>query len=183
MSEVLETVVTIRQPKPDDISFLFSSWLKSYRNSPWAKPMHNNVYFDYHHALIQDLLNHSEVYIACSKKNGSDIYGYAVGQWINDVFTLHYVYVKHAYRRLGIGKLLMACFNRGEFAGCYTHHTHMASKLADKFALLYNPYLLSLIDSQEELIVPALESAVNNDELPINIEPEVAPMEADNGEN
>jgi len=169
--EVLETTVTIRRPNPNDTSFIFNSWLKSFRNSDWARPMHNNVYFTAHHALVTDLLNHSDTFIACSKKNPSEIFGYAVGQRIDGVFTLHYIYVKHTYRQLGIGSLLMSCFGRaGNELGCYTHHNHAASKLSEKANLLYNPYLLTQIDKQKEVNADALDSAINNEEVKIEEE-------------
>jgi len=182
----LESTIVIRAPGPGDVAFIFSSWLKSYRSSPWALPMHNNTYYKFHHALIEDLMKNSDIYLACSKANPTDIYGYSVGQYIDGVFTLHFVYVKQAFRKLGICNLLLQCFERSkdsndeEFVGCYTHHTHMADKLtgepsiklAQKYNLMYNPYMLANID-QQDLLVEGLESAINEDPIPVDLEPEL----------
>lgn len=161
--------------RPDDIGFIFNSWLKSFRNSPWAKPMHNNVYFASHHALIDELIGHSKIYMACSKSNPAELYGYIVAGRIQGVFTVHYVYVKHAFRNLGIGKLLLNCYSRAENElGCYTHFTYHVSKhkLDEKAALLYNPYLLGVLEDESHLR-EGLEDVIDEVELPVDLDTNV----------
>ena len=164
-----------------DLNFIFSSWLKSYRNSDWAKPMHNNVYYTAHHALIEDLLTHSQVYVACSVANQADIFGWAVAQRIKGIFTVHYVYVKHTFRQMGIANLLMKCFDRAEDeASCYTHHTHLAKKLASPRGFLYNPYLLSQIEEQKEQNYYGVSDAVEEKEPAMDVSTEEAQIPANN---
>lgn len=135
--------VWIRKANQEDVNFIFNSWLKSYRSSLFAKPMTNTVYYSEHHKVLERLAKNSEVIVACSKDDPTQLYGYICAEKIEGVFVLHYVYVKHTYRNMGIAKLLLNTLDRDpEQAGCYTHHTRIAEKLAAKYNLIYHPYLL-----------------------------------------
>jgi ribosomal protein S18 acetylase RimI-like enzyme len=135
--------VLLREPNKDDINFIFSSWLKSFRSSNFAKNVTNTIYFDQHHKVIESLLQNSKIIVACNRDDKKQIIGYMVATKINDILTIHYAYVKHPYRRLGVGKLLLSAFDHDPTeVSCYTHDTHMSNKLAAKFNLIYQPYLM-----------------------------------------
>lgn len=146
--------VLLREPDKEDINFIFSSWLKSFRTSNFAKNVSNTIYFDQHHKVIESLLQNSKVIIACNRDDKKQIFGYIVATRIDGIFTVHYAYVKHTYRRLGIGKLLLSAFNHDiRDLSCYTHDTHMGNKLAAKFNFVYHPYLMIIGMSRGDLNV------------------------------
>lgn len=151
LPEILEQI-TFRQPIESDLPFIFSSWLKSFRNSNFAKNISNEIYYPEHHRIIEDILRYSTVILACDKSNVENIYGYIVAATLDDVFTVNYVYVKHTYRRMGLAGLLINAFQRDtREPAFYTHETYMANTLAKKYNFQYNPYLLSIRIEKNEV--------------------------------
>jgi L-amino acid N-acyltransferase YncA len=134
--------IRIRPAADMDVSFIFSSWLKSYRATAFTRNITNTVYYTEHHKVIEDILKTSTVYVACNEKEPEDIYGYVVAEKIDNIFVLHYIYVKHTYRMFGLGKLLLQQFeHESGQAGICTHMTRLAERLAAKYNLIYSPYL------------------------------------------
>lgn len=142
----------LRLADKEDVGFIFNSWLKSYRNSLFAKPISNTVFFAEHHKVIEKLAKTSQILVACNKEDPAQIYGYACAERVDGVFVLHYIYVKQHFRRFGIGKLLLNSFDHNfeEEAAVYTHHTKIAEKLAAKYSLVYHPYLLINVEQDSE---------------------------------
>lgn len=135
--------IRIRKANEEDIPFIFNSWLKSYRNSKFAKSITSTIYFTEHHKIIQSIVTKNEVLIACNNEDPSQVYGYCCAGFTEGFFTLHYIYVKHSFRGLGIAKVLMSKFNHDtSTASIYTHHTRVADKLAPKYNMIYHPYIV-----------------------------------------
>ena len=138
-----ELPIRIREAVPADVDFIFSSWLKSYRNSHFSKNIINTIYFQAHHRLIENLLKTEKVLIACNKEDATQIYGYCCAGQEEGIFTLHYIYVKQSFRNFGVAKILLHAFNHDKYtAGVYTHHTRFAENKAQDYNMLYHPYLL-----------------------------------------
>ncbi len=135
--------IRIRRATDGDVPFIFNSWLKSYRNSWFAKLVLNPIYFDQHHKILERLAKTSEILVACNNEDIGQIYGYICAEKIDGVFVLHYCYVKHTFRGMGIAKELLNVFDHklGD-AAFYTHHTRIAESLSPKYSMIYNPYLL-----------------------------------------
>jgi ribosomal protein S18 acetylase RimI-like enzyme len=133
----------LRTMVEDDIPFIFNSWLKSYRFSHFGEKITNTIYFQDHHKVLERIVKNSKVLIACDPQDSSQLYGYSVAGEIDDVLVLHFIYVKHTFRNLGIGKTLLDALGHDKSsAAVYTHHTRMADKLAAKYNLVYHPYLM-----------------------------------------
>lgn len=100
------------------------------------------VYYDAQHKLIEALLKRCTVLVACSTTDNTQLMGYVVVEHIDDVPVLHYAYVKHAFRGLGIATLLLTSAEVTG-SGFYTHRTDSAIRIFDKqqSGLVYNPYL------------------------------------------
>ena len=133
----------LRPLTEEDYPFLYNSWLKSYRFSPFAERITNTIYFEDHHKLIEKIIDNSKTLIACNPSDPSQLYGYIVAGEEEGVLVVHFVYVKHTFRNMGIGKTLLDAMGHDkEKAGVYTHHTRMADKLAAKYNFVYHPYLM-----------------------------------------
>lgn len=141
-----EVPIRVRLATEVDVPFIFNSWLKSFRAEHFAVNITNTIYFNEHHKLIEDLLQTCEVYIACDHNNPEDIFGYICAERIDGILIIHYVYVKHMYRRLGIGKTLLGQFNPDlSVASIYSHSTKVvADRIAHKYNLVYSPYVAFL---------------------------------------
>ena len=125
-----------REYQEIDLPFIFNSWLRaSWDAWPFAKDMRKTVFFEMHHDLINKRISKKEisVVVACAKDGPSDILGYIA--FSQKTGSLHFVYVKGAFRKLGIGKSL---FETRIFK-FHTHETNMLSFL--KLDTIYNPYL------------------------------------------
>ena len=135
--------VRLRPATPEDVNFIFSSWLKSYRNSLAASKIENPINFAEEHKLIEKLLKTSKVVVACNNSDSNQLYGYIVTSEVAGIYCVHMLYVKHTFRRLGIGRILLNSTPREpEAAGIYTHYTRVGEELAPKFNLTYHPYVL-----------------------------------------
>lgn len=143
MSESLPIV--IRPIAQIDVSFIFSSWLRSFKSAFFARDIHPTTYYGNHHELIAELIATSKTYVACSASDSTEIYGFICGEHIGTTFVLHYIYVKHTFRNLGIGRQLLAQFPVDDSGvSFYTHQTGVAAKQAAAYHMMYNPYLAFL---------------------------------------
>ena len=140
--------VRLRTANDEDLPFIFNSWLKSYRTSHFAEKITNTIYFSDHHKVVENILKDSVAMIACNADDPTQMYGYAVGSQTDGIFVLHFIYVKHTFRSMGIGTLLLESYGFDvENASVYTHHTRVAEKLAAKYNFVYHPYLMFVGES------------------------------------
>ena len=140
MSDVKEQVeYVIRNGCSTDVSFIFSTWLKSYLFGGHPQPA-ERIYYSHHHALLEAILQHPSTYlkVACDKKDHDLIFGYVV--WtIPDV--VQFVYVKPSWRRLGIGNALLAETGiTPRSAITFTHWTKAGHAWGNSMGASWNPY-------------------------------------------
>lgn len=140
------SLYTLRAAQVDDLPFIYNSWLKSHREaSPWAKIIPSTLYYNHHKQLITKILERSDVIVCCNPQDTSQIFGYAAFSQ-GKIATIHYIYVKHPYRKLGIAKIMfdIIMVNHDQtFPAVATHATGVwLDVLKDKWKMVYNPYLL-----------------------------------------
>jgi hypothetical protein len=125
----------IRPADSTDQSFVFSSWLKSFRDAPAVEQMREGDYYSRQHARITRTFEQARVYVACDPSARADIWGYLV----EEDGRVHFVYVKSAFRRFGIAS--------GLWAMCvglrvpHSHDTLLGRHLAKKFNSAFDPFL------------------------------------------
>lgn len=142
--------VFLRPANEEDISFIFNSWLRSFRTSFFARSVVNSIYFTEQHKVIENCLKTSECIVACNPDYPSQVYGWICAEKIDGIFCLHYLYVKHDFRKLGIARILFNAFEHGEGAGIFTHYTKSCERLSIKLNLIYHPYILFSTYSKKE---------------------------------
>jgi hypothetical protein len=121
----------LREANENDVSFIFSSWLKSYRNT--QKYVNSDVYFKGQHDLIELILRTSNVVVICTEDDEESIIGYVVYRGN----TLHYIYVKSVFRNLGMARQLLSVFDSGK-PRQFSHFTPAIYFLFSD--AIYNPY-------------------------------------------
>ena len=105
--------VAIRPIEPYETPLVYSSWLRSYRTA--ADPhVGQVVFFKRHHELIESILSNPSTLVTVLTADSSP--GTVLGWACRTGTTLHYVYVKEAFRRMGFGTQL---------AGGFDTHTHL----------------------------------------------------------
>lgn len=101
------TEVTYRPFKSStDDGFVFSYWLNNLRYSnSFFDAIPHDIYFSNYSKIISTIINRPQttVRIACLKEDEDVIVGFSAF----DERALHYVYVKDAWRSLGIGHALL----------------------------------------------------------------------------
>lgn len=132
--------IKIRPPDLSDTGLIFNSWLKSYRNSDFAKHQCNAVYFGSYKLIVQQLISRSLVYVACDPKDYTHVYGYIVYEELpKNNLLLHYVYVKHTYRKMGVAQKLLSHIKQTSNPVLVTHWGQSCKK-TDQTKFIYDPY-------------------------------------------
>jgi GNAT superfamily N-acetyltransferase len=96
--------IHIRQAGPEDVSLIYSTWLLGLRfGNGYFREIKKSSYFDKYKHVVTALLHRSHVSVACLASDPDVVLGYAV--YSTD--TLHWVFVKKSWRKLGIAKRLV----------------------------------------------------------------------------
>lgn len=97
--------VVFRQARTDDFRFIFDSWLRSWRDSPWAGVIPNNVYFPLTRSVIEQLVARgAEFDVACHAEDPDVILGWCCHEMVGPDAVVHYIYVKDPYLPFGLGR-------------------------------------------------------------------------------
>lgn len=132
--------IQIRTAMPDDLSFIYSTWLRSYRHaSQFAKRMTNEIFYEMHHKVIDRFIERGgQIFIAHPKGDSETILGYLCADTAMPV--IQYVYVKKSFRKMGIATAL---HKNASAAIMFSHWTNDTDWIVKKLKnLIYNPYLL-----------------------------------------
>lgn len=148
--------ITFRSIDPDDKNFIYATWLNSYfSGSRFAKHISHRTFYNYHQEVIERILANprTEVLIAASVEDPKVIFGYLIYQKATPAI-IQYVYIKHAFKKLGIATDLIEKADIG-FPHCIvTHWTFDLESALDKYPsdpdrwenrypeLTYIPYLI-----------------------------------------
>lgn len=136
--------IAFRPMRESDTAFIFSTWLKSYRHSSFAKDMSNDVFFNHHKEIISSILKSSNITLLVNDTDADQIYGYAAQQMVGTTSITHFVYVKYNFRKLGFASKLAAEMKLfPDDVNFITHLPRYYSSLKSKYGLEYNPYILS----------------------------------------
>lgn len=134
---------SLRPLSPNDIPFVFNSWLKSYRESPQVACIPNTVYYDKFHATIEQVMNDSAILVACSPEDPNLLYGYVVAELKDETLIFHWVYVKHPFRNFGLAKEMekeILTISHKNVA--YTTRTRITDSLVKNRNYTYDPFYL-----------------------------------------
>ncbi len=142
----MQDQIAIRDVKDDDMPFFFNSMLNHYKHSsPHTRLIpDSNYYLELHNIIDRMLERKGNILKLCVlAEDPSIVFGYV---WANDCpDTINYLYVKKAFRGLGIAKsLILAAFP--DFTPdkkiYYPFFTYDAGKITLKYSkLIFNPYL------------------------------------------
>lgn len=133
---------TIRAVNNEDIPFVLSSWLKSYRYSQAARNVVNDIYFSEQvgqKARILEMLSDCRTLVACDEEEGDCIYGWICAESIEGSVppVVHYVYVKSSYRRRGLARALLKAAGVG---GAPFWATHETAAIRGRIDYVYCPW-------------------------------------------
>jgi len=137
------TAIQVRPASEADKPFIFSSWLRHYKNrSYFAKRIRNSIYYKWHHLIVERALSSPNcVAMIAHPENEPDvILGFVVGEKSDEASVLHFIYVKPAFKRMGIAKHLLKKSGL-ENSDFFTHWTFDVDGLLAKLPNMnYDPY-------------------------------------------
>lgn len=130
-----------------DKEFLFSTWLRNYKHSSYfAKRIRPHVFFAGHHAIIDHLLRKPAVKIAvaCPRGDSETILGYLAYELKEDAApVVHFVFVKQAFRKMGVARTLFQSAGIDPGSIRFTHWTYPVDDAIKKWPeIIYDPYAL-----------------------------------------
>ena len=136
------SVIVVRGFEAGDKSFLYDAWLKSFKNtSDFAKRIPDGIFFHEHGEKITAMAMRStaRVVVATLDDEPGLILGFAAYEV--DPGCLHYVYVREAWRKVGIArKMLGAAHLSGRVL--FSHWTDPCASFVNRkdIELRYDPY-------------------------------------------
>lgn len=91
-----------------------------------------------YHGVLDHLMQRKDLVIrvACLKEDSDVILGYAVSHTLNQYTILDFIFVKSAWRRIGVGKSLLP-----DEVHAVTHLTKLGRSLKPK-NVIFNPFAL-----------------------------------------
>lgn len=103
----------IRPARESDLGSVYTDWLKAHRGSFAARGAWNSLYFsdEGQRGVIHGCVQRGRVLVACSPDDDDQILGWACDEIAGGRQVLHYVYVKHMWRKGGLCKALMAAMD------------------------------------------------------------------------
>jgi len=141
----MDLPIDIRPKYQDDDGFIYATWLRSYRfGSRFAKGINNTTFFREHTKIIKYILDKktTRCLIACLSDDPKVILGYCVFE-VGESPVIHYVYVKEAFRKMGIATRLAESTNLDWCKITYSHQTYFLTHMEQKISeMTYNPYRL-----------------------------------------
>lgn len=113
------SAVTIRPATAEDLPYIITTWVRSFRESPYAGLVPNHLYRSVYESTVTDLLARgAKLFVACSAADPDFIVGFACWEQVPGRFhnrpIVHYVFVREKFRRLGFGKKLLAGMNHSK---------------------------------------------------------------------
>lgn len=125
-----------------DQSFVFNAWLKSYRSQEIFRNIPNQLFFAGQQKVVERLINNHETLVITSD-DPNQIIGFVNYEVLGNNIILHYVYVKHAFRRMGIAKEVI---NKvipylGNKPVLFSHETRLPKPILEKYKLVFNIFI------------------------------------------
>ena len=142
----------IRRMEERDRAFIMSSWLSSFKSSPYTGPIAMLRYWDVYKREIESLLPWTTVLVATPREADleDEIHGWVCCEPQMPTFLVHYVYVKLTCRRERVASTLLLAAGlhpRREFA--FTYRTEAGDELR-KLSGIWAPRIVKRLRRQKE---------------------------------
>ncbi len=117
----MSELVHITEAQPAHHNFIKSTWLKSFflGKASFCENLTPGTFYYEHASLVERCLKRAKVLIAESK-DSPDV---AIGYVCYEPEVIHYIYVRHQFKRFGIGRALLAATGINTEKFSITHRT------------------------------------------------------------
>lgn len=135
----MDLPISIRDCEQSDLPFVFSSWLRSYRLSSFARSIPNRDYYSNHHLVVDRLVQAPEtkILVATDVEDPTVLLGFLVFE----PGVIHFAYTKKPFRGLQVFRRLLEASGLDLNSAAYSHFTtEAASFIKTNHNLKYLPY-------------------------------------------
>jgi hypothetical protein len=143
----LDTVIAIREGTPNDHTFIFATMLRGvYYGCPQLNLIPKDTFMANYHKIVETLLSlpTTKIKVACLPDDPECVVGYALG---DERGVVHFIFVKTAWRKLGIAGLLFKSLPTVKWV---THLTHLGERLLKKQrGVRFNPFIMGGVNVEE----------------------------------
>lgn len=88
----------VRPHKTEDLRFIFDTYLETWRLSKFAGVVPNNLFFEVHRTLLEDLIARGARFgVACHEDKPDVILGWSCYEVKEDKNVLHYLFVRDSH--------------------------------------------------------------------------------------
>lgn len=98
-----------RPTRQSDNNFILSSWLQSYQRQ--FRNVHIDVYFKHYRPMVEKILSVSRGVVMHPGDDDDHILGFCIYRFLSDTPVVSFIYVKHTYRNMGIGREMWKIFS------------------------------------------------------------------------
>lgn len=140
MRPEVQQEIEIRGPRPTDLNFIQSTFLKSMKDeSPVGRACTTRVFFKEFPQVIDHLLSKSQILIASYREAPDTILGYL----IYEPEVIHYAYVRPSCRGYRIAREMIDTAFPGAKTLTFSQTTNMAKQIRKNHPeLIFNPFVL-----------------------------------------
>jgi GNAT superfamily N-acetyltransferase len=145
----VSAVLAHRPATAIDLPFIMSSWLRSFKTSHFAGPIPNDIYWDTYRLAAERILSRpaARLLVAVNPSERDpehELYGWLAME-PGEPPVVHYVYVKQAFRRMGVARSLLRAASINLSAPfVYTYRTRDVAAVIRHARLLarHDPHLV-----------------------------------------
>jgi hypothetical protein len=133
-----QEIVIIRNYKKEDEAFVYSTFLLGvYHGESWFSKIQKSIFLHNYRLFLNKLIafENTQIKIACLKDDEDTLVGYSIMTKSED--TLHWVFVKNAWRKIGVAKTLVPNTIKN-----VTHLSSQGEKIMETHpGMVFNPFL------------------------------------------
>lgn len=128
---------SIRDGKESDNNFILATFLRGlYYGDSWFSLIPKDIFMDNYKEVAEHMVANNTIKIACLPEDPDVILGYSILS--ADFQTIHWVYVKSAWRKKGIGTRLTP-----KYPTTISHLSSLGKELMKRFDnCVFNPFKL-----------------------------------------
>lgn len=137
----LDYLFEVRDYLPSDKAFIKATFLRGlYYGDSWFSFIPKDIFMHNYSIVLDSIIDspNNVIAVACLKEDPSVILGYSVMS--SDYSVIHWVFVKKAWRKQGIGRTLVP-----KYPTYVSHLSQLGKELLPKFEnTKFNPFALGL---------------------------------------
>ena len=129
-----------------DVSYVHSSFLKSYHQHSIMKFVPNTIYYKNQEEIIHYLTKNANTLIACFPEDPEEIMGYIIYEIVSDMLVLHWIQVKGIHMHMQLAtKIINSICPKDNCSIIATHITFDYERLKTKIdnkKFSYDPFYI-----------------------------------------